>query len=111
MAAQCGISCSEFWKMTPKEMNVYKKIQEDKEREKAVMQDISAWMNGLYVLNAISCVVSKDAKYPETHMIVGDFNEHELTEEEVEEIVHENTQIAAANFAAWAEVANSKEQR
>ena len=54
MAAQCGISCSEFWRMTPKEMNVYKKIQEDKEREKAVMQDISAWMNGLYVLNAIS---------------------------------------------------------
>nr|WP_278415050.1 hypothetical protein [Mediterraneibacter faecis] len=95
--------------MTPKEMNVYKKIQEDKEREKAIMQDISAWMNGLYVLQAISCAVSKDAKYPEAHMIVEDFNEHELTGEEIEEIVHENTQIAAANFAAWAEVANSKE--
>lgn len=97
--------------MTPKEMNVYKKIQEDREREKAIMQDISAWMNGLYVLQAISCVVSKGAKYPEAHMIVEDFNEHELTEEEVEEIVHENTQIAAASFAAWAEVANSREQR
>lgn len=95
--------------MTPKEMNVYKKIQEDKEREKAIMQDISAWMNGLYVLQAISCVVSKDAKYPEAHMIVEDFNENELTDEEIEEIVHENTQIAAANFAAWVEVANSKE--
>lgn len=92
--------------MTPKEMNVYKKIQEDKEREKAIMQDVSAWMNGLYVLQAISCAVSKDAKYPEAHMIVEDFNEHELTDEE---IVHENTQIAAANFAAWVEVANSKE--
>ncbi len=97
--------------MTPKEMNVYKKIQEDKEREKAIMQDISAWMNGLYVLQAISCAVSKDAKYPEAHMIVEDFNENELTDEEIEEIVHENTQIAAANFAAWAEVANSREQR
>lgn len=95
--------------MTPKEMNVYKKIQKDKERKKAIMQDISAWMNGLYVLQAISCAVSKDAKYPEAHMIVEDFNEHELTDEEIEEIVHENTQIAAANFAAWAEVANSKE--
>ena len=72
--------------MTPKEMNVYKKIQEDKEREKAIMQDIS-----------------------EAHMIVEDFNEHELTDGEIEEIVHENTQIAAANFAAWVEVANSKE--
>ena len=97
--------------MTPKEMNVYKKIQEDKEREKAIMQDVSAWMNGLYVLQAISCAVSKDAKYPEAHMIVEDFNEHELTDEEIEEIVHENTQIAAANFAAWVEVANSKELR
>nr|DAI71197.1 MAG TPA: hypothetical protein [Bacteriophage sp.] len=95
--------------MTPKEMNVYKKIQEDKEREKAIMQDISAWMNGFYVLQVLSCAVSKDAKYPEAHMIVEDFNEHELTDEEIEEIVHENTQIAAANFAAWAEVANSKE--
>lgn len=95
--------------MTPKEMNVYKKIQEDKEREKAIMQDVSAWMNGLYVLQAISCAVSKDDKYPEAHMIVEDFNEHELTDEEIEEIVHENTQIAAANFAAWVEVANSKE--
>lgn len=95
--------------MTPKEMNVYKKIQEDKEREKAIMQDISAWMNGLYVLQAISCAVSKGAKYPEAHMIVEDFNEHELTDEEIEEIVHENTQIAAANFAAWVEVANNKE--
>ena len=90
-------------------MNVYKKIQEDKERKKAIMQDISAWMNGLYVLQAISCAVSKDAKYPEAHMIVGDFNENELTDEEIEEIVHENTQIAAANFAALVEVANSKE--
>ena len=97
--------------MTPKEMNVYKKIQEDKEREKAIMQDISAWMNGLYVLQAISCVVSKGAKYPEAHMIVEDFNENELTDEEIEEIVHANTQIAAANFAAWAEVANSREKR
>ena len=88
--------------MTPKEMNVYKKIQEDRERKKAIMQDI---------LQAISCVVSKGAKYPEAHMIVEDFNEHELTEEEVEEIVHENTQIAAASFAAWAEVADSREQR
>lgn len=97
--------------MTPKEMNVYKKIQEDKEREKSIMQDISAWMNGLYVLRAISCTVSKDAKYPEAHMIVGDFNEHELTDEEIEEIVHENTQIAAANFAAWVEVANESKGR
>jgi hypothetical protein len=108
MAAQCGISCSEFWKMTPKEMNVYKKNQEDKEKESAIMQDVAAWMNGVYVLKAIACAISKDAQYPESHMLVGDVDAHELSEEEIEEIVHENTQIAAANFAAWAEVANSK---
>ena len=53
--------------MTPRALNIYKEQQEDREREVAVMQDISAWMNGLYVLKAIGCVLSKKASYPEKH--------------------------------------------
>lgn len=72
--------------MTPRALSVYKKQQEDREREVAVMQDISAWMNGFYVLKAIGCVLSKKASYPEKHMIVGNEHSEELTEDELEEI-------------------------
>lgn len=95
--------------MTPRALNVYKEQREEADKEKAVMQDVSAWMNGLYVLSAIGCVLSKDSKYPEHHMLVGEVEEEEMSEEEIEEIIHENTQIAAMNFAAWASVANGKE--
>ena len=92
--------------MTPKALNVYKEQYELKNKENAVMQDVKAWMNGLYVLKAIGCVLSKEATYPDKHMLIKDELEHELTEEEIEEIIHENTQIAASGFAAWARVAN-----
>lgn len=93
--------------MTPKALNVYKKQKEDSEKSFAIMQDISAWMNGAYVLKAIGCVLSKNATYPDKHMFYSDAAENELTEDEVKRIVKENTQIAAANFAAWAEAANA----
>ena len=35
----------------------------------------------------------------------------ELTEEELEEIIDQNTQIAAANFAAWANRTNNTDSR
>lgn len=111
IAARCGIGYSEFWNMTPRALSVYKKQQEDREREVAVMQDISAWMNGFYVLKAIGCVLSKKASYPEKHMIVGNEHSEELTEDELEEIIDQNTQIAAANFAAWANRANNTDSR
>lgn len=97
--------------MTPRALSVYKKQQEDREREVAVMQDISAWMNGFYVLKTIGCVLSEKASYPEKHMIVGNEHSEELTEDELEEIIDQNTQIAAANFAAWANRANNTGSR
>lgn len=97
--------------MTPRALSIYKKQQDDHEREAAVMQDISAWMNGIYVLKAIGCVLSKEASYPEKHMLVGNEHSEELTEEELEEIIDQNTQIAAANFAAWANRANNTDLR
>ncbi len=94
--------------MTPKALNVYKKQEELRDRENAVMQDVSAWMHGMYVIRAIGCVLSKDATYPDKHMLVGDIDERELSDDEVEEIIQENTQIAALNFAAWARAANKE---
>lgn len=93
--------------MTPKALNIYKKQKDDSDRNTAVMQDISAWLNGFYTLKAIGRVLSKDATYPNKHMFYSDADESELTEEEIEEMVQENTQIAAINFAAWADAANA----
>ncbi len=92
--------------MTPKALNIYKNQEELKAKESAVMQDISAWMQGLYVLRAIGCVLPKGSAYPEKHILVSDIDERELSDDEVEEMIQENTQIAAVNFAAWAKAAN-----
>ena len=52
--------------------------------------------------------MDKNATYPNSNVFFND--EPELTEEEKEEIIKENTQIAASNFAAWAEVANKSQK-
>lgn len=44
-------------------------------------------------------------------MGIGNEHSEELTEDELEEIIDQNTQIAAANFAAWANRANNTDSR
>lgn len=95
--------------MTPREMGVYKKNLQDKERESAIMQDVSAWLNGFYIMKAIGCTLSKVGTYPKKHMIISDDAERDFTDDEIEEIIQTNTQIASANFAAWARAVNNGE--
>lgn len=38
-------------------------------------------------------------------------DQFELTDDDIEEIISENTQIAAANFSEWAKVANESKGR
>ena len=94
--------------MTPKALSVYKEQKEQEDKSRLALADMSAWMNGVYVLRAIGCVMDKNATYPNSNVFFND--EPELTEEEKEEIIKENTQIAASNFAAWAEVANKSQK-
>ena len=94
--------------MTPKALLVYKEGKDNEEREKARMADISAWMVGIYVGKVIGCAFDKNSHYPTKNIIFTE--EAEMTEEEKEEIIKENTQIAAVNFAAWAKAANESKR-
>lgn len=94
--------------MTPKALLVYKEEKDKGEREKAHMADVSAWMVGIYVGKAIGCALDSKNKYPAKNFIFND--EPEMSEEEKEEIIKENTQIAAVNFAAWAKAANESKR-
>lgn len=109
MAARCGISYAEFWDMTPKALLIYKEEKDRAEREKAKMADISAWMVGIYVGKAIGCALDSKSQYPQKNFIFTE--EQEMTEEEIEEKIEENTQIASVNFAAYAKALNESRGR
>lgn len=106
IAAYCGVSISDFWTMSPKTLLIYKEAKDKEYQERSRVADLSAWMDGAYVLKAIGCVLSKDAKYPEKPIFFSE--KSELSEEEIEEVINENTKIAAINFASWAKAANEK---
>ena len=109
MAARCGISYAEFWGMTPKALLIYKEEKDRQEREKARMADISAWMVGIYVGKAIGCALDSKTQYPAKNFIFTE--ELEMTEEEIEKVVEENTQIASINFAEYAKAFNKARGR
>ena len=94
--------------MTPRTLLIYKENKDREDRQKKIAADVSSWMTGTYVLSAIGCALDSKNEYPESNMFFSD--EKELTEEEKEEIIKENTQIAASNFAAWVEVANKSHE-
>lgn len=109
MAARCEIPYKEFWSMTPKALLIYKEEKDRAEREKARMADISAWMVGIYVGKAIGCALDSKSQYPQKNFIFTE--EQEMTEEEIEEKIEENTQIASVNFAAYAKALNESRGR
>lgn len=90
--------------MTPRALSVYRDQKAQENKARMIATDISSWMTGAYVLKAIGCALSSQNKYPESNVFF--VKEVEITEEEKEEIIKENTQIAASNFKAWAAAAN-----
>ena len=95
--------------MTPKALLIYKQQKELEETRKNELADVSAWMVGAYISKAISCFLSNNETYPENNVFFN-ADQFELTDDDIEEIISENTQIAAANFAAWAKVANESKR-
>lgn len=96
--------------MTPRALLVYKEQKEQEDRARMIIADTTSWMTGAYVLRAIGCILDSKSEYPESNVFFTDSMTTELTEEEKEEIIKENTQIAAQNFAAWAEMANKSKK-
>ena len=108
MAAYCGIGYSEFLKMSPKALLVYRDEKERQEKKQLQMADLSSWMTGSYVLRAIGQVVNKNSQYPEKHIF---FDDRLATNRSEEEIIAENTEIASVEFGAWAKAFNNQRGR
>ena len=64
---------------------------------------------GIYVGKAIGCALDSKSQYPQKNFIFTE--EQEMTEEEIEEKIEENTQIASVNFAAYAKALNGSRGR
>lgn len=89
--------------MTPKILDVYQKEYERKQQEKADMIDYASWLNGMYVMEAVSSLFSKNNNYSE--------KPHHLLEKEEKEREDNPEKAAAQYFANWAlafNMANSK---
>ena len=67
------------------------------------ISDRAAQFSPFAALTGYDAAVDETARYTEIR--------EELTEDELEEIIDQNTQIAAANFAAWANRANNTDSR
>lgn len=89
--------------MTPKILDIYQKEYEEKKQEKANMADYSSWLNGMYVMEAISSLFSKNVDYPDKPHHLKDM-ENSLREESPEK-------FAAMEFSNWAMAYNSAMQK
>lgn len=108
MAAYCGIGYSEFLKMSPKALLVYRDEKEKQEKKQLQMADFTSWMTGAYVLRAIGQVVNKNSSYPEKHIF---FKDDIVDNRSEEEIIAENTEIASIEFGTWAKAFNNQRGR
>lgn len=60
-----GIPVEEFWKLNPKYMYMYQDNFLKEKEEQIKLLDASAYLNGLYVQQAISSCFNKKAKFPQ----------------------------------------------
>lgn len=94
MAIRCGIPYSDFLKMTPRILGVYRDEYERKAQENADMIDYTAWLHGLYVMKAVGSCLNEKNKYPSERLGLG------------ERDIEEDSSMAAVRFADWADAAN-----
>lgn len=91
--------------MTPKALLVYRDEKARQEKKQFQLADLTSWMTGAYVLRAIG-QVTKTGSYPEKNIFFEDNSA--VNEKTEEEIIAENTEIAAIEFAAWADAFNKQ---
>lgn len=60
-----GISYELFTSLNPRTIEPFKKAYKTQQEEKFANMNYGAWLNGLYVANAIGSCFSKNSKYPE----------------------------------------------
>ena len=94
-ALQYGLSWNDFLKTNPKILFYYQTEYIRQQKEKAIKDNENAWLQGLYVANAIGSCFGKNKKYPKQPLDLG-----------IEPKT--DTMTDADKFSAWASAFNKK---
>lgn len=82
MAVRYGVPMSEFWSMTPKQIEPWRRFFLWKQQLDRDERDYQAWLNGQYVLAAIAAAFdSKKNPYPEEPVTVTSMRDEEIEQE------------------------------
>lgn len=54
-----------FWHLNPRKLKPFEKAYELEIEARQNAKNLQAWLDGLYVQNAVASVLSKSAKYPQ----------------------------------------------
>ena len=60
-----GIDYNTFWQLNPKKLEPFIEAFKTKQKQEQEQINIAAWLNGLYIQQAIAACFSKGVKYPE----------------------------------------------
>lgn len=85
-----GVPYELFWHLNPAKMQPFKEAY----RKRQEMNNQFAWMQGLYIQNAVGSLFSNNSKYPDRPLDLFESNESALSPEE--------------EFKVWIEVYNAK---
>lgn len=88
----------DFWELTPKKLQPFVKAKEQEIELRTKMVNYEAWLNGLYIRQAIASVFSKNGKYPEQPIADGSSDRNSQNKE-----INFKTQ-----FEVWATKHNEK---
>mgnify|MGYP001189189500 FL=1 len=97
-ALSIGVDYKDFWELTPKKLQPFVKAKEQELQLQTKMVNYEAWLNGLYIRQAIASVFSKNGKYPEKPIETGSTDSNS-----------QNTEMDfKAKFEVWAAIHNEK---
>lgn len=65
MALMMGVDYELFWTLNPRKLKPFQKAYSQRQKIKYEEMNYRAWINGLYVQNAIGSAFSKRGKYPD----------------------------------------------
>ncbi len=64
-ALSIGVPYETFWHLNPKKLEPFYEADRKKKDYEAKVRDQQAWLNGMYVAQAIGAAFSKSNRYPE----------------------------------------------
>lgn len=89
----------DFWNLTPKKLQPFVKAKEQEIELKTKLLNYEAWLNGLYIRQAVASIFSKNGKYPDKPIDNSGSTERNSQETEMN---------FKSKFEVWAKIHNEK---